>query len=120
MAFKTLEELKQFFLDLEETESMQVGPRCSNHHRSVHQIGMVQIITDTVMPYNWLEKSSEWFWTCYSMTSEQAIADAAVYDAEVYEAPYSDDDDARILHFNTVDGCLQWILDYKADQLVLS
>jgi hypothetical protein len=120
MKFKTVADLKAYFENLDKTNEYQVGPVCSNHSRTVFQIGIAQVLMDTVMPFNFLMPSRVWYWTNYSMTNKQALVDAAKYNARVEEEYYAEEgDDAFQLIFDKADDLLQWLFDTKLKDLTL-
>jgi len=119
MKFKTIEQLIEFAETMEVTETWDVGARHTNHSRAVYQIGLVQILIDTVFPHNVFKPSLEWYWTGDNMTKEQAETFAKKYNARVEEAYYSEDDSDEEwqLMFDKLNDLLQWAFDNKLKEL---
>ena len=117
MKFKSVEDLKAYFFTLECGKPMQVGASHTNHERAVFLIGCAQILMDTILPYNWLKESSQWYWTGDGMPLKKAEADAVKYNATIEEAYYSDDENERILLFKEIDDILQWLIDNRKKDL---
>ena len=116
MIFKTLDELKAYAENMEQTEAMVVGPSHSGHQRAVFQIGLVQILIDTVLPYNIFKKCSEWYWTGDYMSQEQAETYALKYNARVEDAYYSDHDEKQLM-FDDLNDLLAWVYANKRNEL---
>jgi len=116
MKFKTLNELKQYAETMEQTESWQVGASYTNHQRAVYIIGTIQILIDTVMPYNWMKPTREWYWTGDSMAKEQALNFAARYNARAEEAYYTDCDEYQLI-FDNLNDLLEWVFDTQYNRL---
>lgn len=116
MKFKTLEDLKEYAETMEQTEAFHVGPSHSNHQRAVYQIGTVQILIDTVLPYNWFKPSQEWYWTGDYMSPEQAELFAPKYNARVEDAYYSEIGEKQLM-FDELDDLLRWVFDHHKDRL---
>jgi hypothetical protein len=116
MKFKTLDQLKAYAEDMEQTEALHVGPSYCNHQRAVYQIGLIQILIDTVFPHNWFKPSQEWYWTGHYMTEEQANQYASKYNARVEDAYYTDIDEKQLM-FDDLNDLLAWVFDHKRDEL---
>lgn len=116
MKFESFEALKSHVETMEQTEAFHVGPSHSNHQRAVYQIGLVQILIDTVFPYNWFKDSQEWYWTGDYMSPEQAEEFADKYNARVTDAYYSDHNEKQLL-FDDIDDLLRWVWDNQKDKL---
>ena len=117
MKFETLEQLKSYAETMEQTEAYNVGPSWSNHQRAVYQIGLVQILIDTVLPHNWFKPSQEWYWTGDNMSESQANDYAKKYNARVEEAYYSDDE--YQLMFDDLNDLLAWVFDNRKKDLTI-
>ena len=119
MKFDTIEQLKAYAETMPVEETHHVGARHTNHQRAVYQIGIVQILIDTVLPYNVFKPSEEWYWTGDNMPKEQAETFAKKYNARVEEAYYSDDYDnpEYQLMFDKLDDLLQWIFDHRNNEI---
>ena len=116
MNFKSFDELKSHAETMPVQKTYQVGAWHSNHSRAVYQIGLIQILIDTVFPYNFLKPSQEWYWTGHNMTDDEAQKYAKKYNATVEDAYYSDHDEKQIM-FSKLDDLLQWVWDTKKDEL---
>lgn len=115
MKFKTLDQLKTYAKDMEQTEAFIVGPGHAGHQRAVYQIGLVQILIDTRLPHNFMKPSEEWYWTGDNMSRYAADGYAKDYNAEVVEAYYSDNE--YMLIFNKLDDLLAWVFDNRNGEL---
>ena len=119
MKFATALDLITYAETMQQQEAYDVGPMYTNHQRAVYQIGLVQILIDTVMPHNVFKPSSEWYWTGDSMTKNQADDYANKYNARVEEAYYSnnyDNPDYQLL-FDKIDDLLTWVFDNRHKEL---
>ena len=119
MKFDTLDQLKAYAETMPVEKTYQVGASHTNHSRAVYQIGIVQILIDTVLPYNVFKPSEEWYWTGDNMPKEQAETFAKKYNARVEEAYYSDDYDnpEYQLMFDKLNDLLQWIFDHRNNEI---
>lgn len=116
MKFETLDQLIEYAEDMEQTEAHHVGPAHCNHQRAVYQVGLIQILIDTVFPYNVFKPSREWYWTGDSMSKEQAEEYAPKYNARVEEAYYTDHDEMQLM-FDDLNDLLRWVFDNKKEEL---
>ena len=114
--FKTFEKLKSYSETMEQTEAYIVGPSHQGHQRAVYQIGVAQILIDTVFPYNPFKPSEEWYWTGDYMTEAEAQAFAEKYNARVVDAYYSDTNEKQLM-FDELDDLLRWLWDNKREQI---
>jgi hypothetical protein len=120
MKFETIEQLKAYAETMPVEKTLAVGPFWANHSRAVYQIGLVQILIDTIFPHNVFKDSNEWYWTGDNMSKEQAQTYAKKYNAKVEEAYYQDDYDKDTEYqiiFNEMNDLLQWIFDTKYSQI---
>lgn len=116
MKFNTLDDLKAHAENMEQTEAWHVGARHTNHQRAVYQIGLVQILVDTVLPYNWTKPSMEWYWTGDYMSQEQAELVAPQYNARIEDAYYSDNNEKQLM-FDDMNDLLRWVFENQRERL---
>jgi len=114
--FNTFEELKTYTENMEQTKAYNVGPYYTNHQRAVYQIGLIQILIDTVFPHNIFKPTKEWYWTGDDMSKEQAESFAHKYNARVEDSYYSEIEEKQLI-FDNLDDLLHWIWDNKRKEL---
>ena len=118
MKFQSLDELISFFQTMPVQKTWQVGMTYQNHSRAVYQIGLVQILIDTVFPYNVFKPSEEWYWTGDGMTKAEAKRFAKQYNAIVEESYYpTDKKDEYQLLFDKLNDLLHWLFDNRKKEL---
>ena len=83
---------------------------------AVFQIGHVQILMDTVIPYNWFKDIRNWYWTGDYMTLQEAEKFASEYNARVEDAYYSDHDEKQLM-FDDIDDLLRWVFENQKERL---
>ena len=119
MQFESIDQLKEHFETLEQTEAWHVGPSHANHQRACYNIGTVQVLIDTVLPYNWFKPSQEWYWTGDYMSLQEAEKFASEYNARVEDAYYSDLDEKQLL-FDDINDLLRWVFENHKERLEAS
>ncbi len=109
MKFESLDQLIKYAETMEVVKTYNVGSSHSGHSRAVYQIGAIQILIDTIFPYNWMEESKEWYWTGHNMTKALANTYAKKYNAIVEEAYYNENE--YLLLFKDLNDLLAWAFD---------
>lgn len=116
MKFKSFEDFKQFAEEKDFSQTLPVGSG-HDHSRAFLQIGTVQILIDTVVPYNWYKPTREWYWTGEGFPSKVASELAVKYNAVVEDAYYAEDEDEKQLIFDSWDNILKYVWETRKDEL---